>query len=56
MSDDLPLEHVRRPALPWRDLALTECGLPVEGGTWSRKERPRVDTHPTQTKLRWEVA
>jgi hypothetical protein len=26
------------------------------GGSWSRKDRPRVDTHPTQTKLRWEVA
>lgn len=26
------------------------------GGSWSRKERPRVDTHPTQVKLRWEVA
>lgn len=26
------------------------------GGSWSRKDRPRVDTHPTQAKLRWEVA
>jgi hypothetical protein len=25
------------------------------GGSWSRKERPRVDTHPTQGKLRWEI-
>lgn len=25
------------------------------GGSWSRTERPRVDMHPTQTKLRWEV-
>lgn len=25
------------------------------GGTWSRKDRPRVDTHPTQGKLRWEA-
>ena len=25
------------------------------GGTWNRKERPRVDTHPTQEKLRWEL-
>lgn len=23
------------------------------GGSWSRKGRPRVDTHPTQVKLRW---
>lgn len=26
------------------------------GGSWSRKERPRVDTHPTQQKLRWEAS
>lgn len=26
------------------------------GGTWDRKDRPRIDTHPTQGKLRWEVA
>jgi len=26
------------------------------GGSWSRRERPRVDTHPTQPKLRWEAA
>ncbi len=26
------------------------------GGSWSRTTRPRVDTHPTQTKLRWEIA
>lgn len=25
------------------------------GGSWSRKDRPRIDTHPTQTKLRWEA-
>lgn len=25
------------------------------GGSWSRGERPRVDVHPTQRKLRWEV-
>lgn len=25
------------------------------GGSWDREERPRVDTHPTQEKLRWEV-
>lgn len=24
------------------------------GGSWSRRERPRVDKHPLQTKLRWE--
>jgi hypothetical protein len=25
------------------------------GGSWSRSSRPRVDLHPTQTKLRWEA-
>lgn len=25
------------------------------GGSWSRPSRPRVDLHPTQTKLRWEL-
>lgn len=25
------------------------------GGKWSRQDRPRVDTHPTQTKLLWEA-
>lgn len=24
------------------------------GGSWSRTDRPRVDLHPTQVKLRWE--
>ena len=37
-------------AAGWR--CLGECG----GGSWSRKDRPRVDTHPTQGKLRWEAA
>lgn len=25
------------------------------GGSWSRSDRPRVDTHPLQQKLRWEA-
>lgn len=25
------------------------------GGAWSRRARPRVDLHPTQQKLRWEM-
>lgn len=25
------------------------------GGTWDRRLRPRVDTHPTQKKFFWEV-
>lgn len=28
----------------------------VKGQTWDRKSRPRVDKHPLQDKLRWEVA
>jgi hypothetical protein len=28
----------------------------TRGGSWSRRERPRVDAHPTQAKLRWERA
>lgn len=24
------------------------------GGSWSRTGRPRIDTHPTQEKIRWE--
>lgn len=36
-------------AAGWR--CIGEAG----GGSWSRKDRPRVDTHPTQTKLRWEA-
>jgi L-amino acid N-acyltransferase YncA len=25
------------------------------GGSWSRRARPRIDTHPMQEKLRWEL-
>jgi len=25
------------------------------GGTWDRAQRPRVDRHPTQQKIRWEA-
>lgn len=25
------------------------------GGSWDRRQRPRVDRHPTQGKLRWEA-
>lgn len=32
-----------------------KCLGEAGGGTWSRKSRPRVDTHPTQIKLRWEI-
>lgn len=33
-----------------------KCIGEAGGGSWSRKDRPRVDTHPTQEKLRWEAA
>lgn len=26
------------------------------GGLWSRKDRPRVDTHPLQAKLLWQLS
>lgn len=26
------------------------------GGSWSRKDRPRVDKHPLQGKLKWEAS
>ncbi|HMJ83369.1 MAG TPA: XF1762 family protein [Vicinamibacterales bacterium] len=28
----------------------------VKGRSWSCKSRPRVDRHPTQDKIRWEVS
>jgi hypothetical protein len=36
-------------AAGWR--CLGEAG----GGSWSRRSRPRVDMHPTQSKIRWEA-
>ena len=33
-----------------------KCIGEAGGGSWDRKDRPRVDKHPTQTKLRWETA
>lgn len=32
------------------------CVGAAGGGSWDRASRPRVDMHPTQTKLRWEVS
>ena len=58
-------------ALGWRRLITytlpTESGASLRGagwrligeaggGSWSCPSRPRVDRHPTQVKLRWEVA
>lgn len=37
-------------AAGWR--CIGEAG----GGSWSRKSRPRVDTAPTQEKIRWEAS
>lgn len=37
-------------AAGWR--CIGEAG----GGSWSRKGRPRVDLHPMQTKIRWEMS
>ena len=36
-------------AVGWK--CLGEAG----GGKWNRKDRPRVDTHPLQVKLKWEA-
>lgn len=47
----LPTESgVSLAAAGWK--CLGEAG----GGKWSRLSRPRMDMHPTQTKLRWEVS
>jgi len=32
-----------------------KCLGEAGGGKWSRISRPRVDLHPTQSKLRWEA-
>ena len=46
----LPSESgVSLQAAGWK--CLGEAG----GGTWNRNNRPRVDKHPTQGKLKWEV-
>lgn len=37
-------------AAGWRLVAETR------GGSWDRKARPRVDKHPTQGKMRWEIS
>lgn len=31
------------------------CVGEAGGGTWNRKDRPRVDTHPTEQKILWEA-
>lgn len=37
-------------AAGWKQIAATR------GGSWHRENRPRVDKHTTQPKLRWEIA
>ena len=32
-----------------------KCIGEAGGGSWSRRERPRVDKHPLQQKIRWEA-
>ncbi len=32
------------------------CVGQAGGGEWSREGRPRVDLHPTQGKIKWEIA
>jgi hypothetical protein len=36
-------------AAGWKNVGMTR------GGTWNRENRPRIDTHPTQQKIRFEV-
>jgi hypothetical protein len=33
-----------------------KCIGEAGGGKWNRKERPRVDLHPMQRKLKWEAS
>ena len=37
-----------------RGAGFTEIGR-AGGGSWSNEKRPRVDKHPLQEKIRWEV-
>jgi hypothetical protein len=37
-------------AAGWKIVAQTR------GGSWSCQSRPRIDKHPTQGKLRWEIS
>lgn len=32
-----------------------KCIGETQGGSWNRKSRPRIDTHPLQKKLRFEI-
>ena len=32
-----------------------KCLGEAGGGRWSRESRPRINTHPTQAKLKWEA-
>jgi hypothetical protein len=37
-------------AAGWKKIG--ECG----GGSWGRKDRPRIDKHPLQKKIKWEIS
>lgn len=46
MSGVLKLDHIIRPAVPWRTVAYTECGLPTEA-------HPVVDR--AEAEKRWKT-
>jgi hypothetical protein len=51
MTSDKPLDHVRRPDLPWRTSTTTECGRPVKdvAGCIERDDLlARLKTHGKQ--------
>jgi hypothetical protein len=36
-------------------MKIWNCDGPAGGGPWSREDRPRVDDHPQQVKIRWSM-
>ena len=42
------------PGTSLRAVGFREVGR-TKGGSWDRPDRPRVDKHPTQPKIRWEL-
>lgn len=45
---------IREPGISIR-AAGWKCVGQTNGGSWDCPSRPRIDTHPTEPKLRWEV-
>ncbi len=37
-DENLPRQHVKRPALPWRDDTMTECGRPADDTCLTREQ------------------